>query len=270
MGLWEAAGLTLLAVLIFMTALWLVSLTLRNAGIVDVFWGPGFVLVATASLAASDGFRGRQLLATALVAMWGLRLAGHIFTRSLGHGEDFRYARWREQAGAAFWWVSYFRVFLLQGLLLWFISAPLLAAEINRNPNHFTPLDAAGALVWLVGFLFEAVADWQLARFKGDPANRGKVMRTGLWAYTRHPNYFGDATVWWGFFIIAAGTTDGWLTVFSPLIMTVLLLRISGVALLEKGIVKRRPEYADYIESTSAFVPWAPRRRRRQGPILKR
>jgi steroid 5-alpha reductase family enzyme len=166
----------------------------------------------------------------------------------------------RENFGPNFWWISYFQTFLLQGLLLWIISAPLLVAMDAEDPDRFTPLDVIGAAVWAVGIFFEAVGDWQLARFKADPANKGKVMRTGLWRYTRHPNYFGDACVWWGLFIIAAGTPWGVATVFAPVIMTVLLLRVSGVALLERTITRRRPEYADYIESTSAFVPWPPKR----------
>ena len=192
--------------------------------------------------------------------MWGLRLGAYIFWRNRGKGEDYRYRRWRERAGDGFWWRSYFQVFLMQGALLWVISAPLLAAEYNQDPGHFRPLDAIGALVWCVGFFFESVGDWQLARFKSDPANKGKVMRGGLWAYTRHPNYFGDATLWWGFYIIAAGTTDGWLTVFAPLLMTALLLRVSGVALLERTITERRPQYREYIASTSGFIPWFRRR----------
>ncbi|HEU4760536.1 MAG TPA: DUF1295 domain-containing protein, partial [Dehalococcoidia bacterium] len=248
----ELAGVSLLAVAAYMTALWLVSLALRNASIVDIFWGLGFVLVAWLYLALADGFAGRQVLITALVTAWGLRLSLYILWRNRGKGEDFRYRTWRERAGGRFWWVSYFQVFLLQGALLWLVSAPLLAAQDSGDPDHFTPVDVLGALVWAVGFFFESVGDWQLARFKADPANKGKVMRRGLWAYTRHPNYFGDATAWWGYYVIAAGTPYGWTTAFSPLLMTALLLRVSGVALLERTITERRPEYRQYIETTSA------------------
>jgi len=260
MDLWELLAASALAVLIYVTLIWALSVLLRNAGIVDIFWGPGFLLVALIYLLLADGFEGRRVLVAALVALWGLRLGAYIFWRNRGKGEDYRYRRWRERAGDGFWWRSYFQVFLLQGALLWVISAPLLAAEYNQDPGHFTPLDGIGALVWCVGFFFESVGDWQLARFKSDPANKGKVMRGGLWAYTRHPNYFGDATVWWGLYIIGAGTTDGWLTVFAPLLMTGVLVRGSGVALLERTITERRPEYADYVASTSAFIPWFPRR----------
>jgi len=244
-----------------MTALWLLSLALKNAGIVDVFWGLGFVLLAAVYFVAADGFTGRKLLVLALVAVWGLRLSGYILWRSRGKGEDYRYAAWRERAGERFWWSSLFQVFLLQGLLMWVISMPLLAAQSADAPDHLTLVDLAGAGVWGIGFFFEAAGDWQLARFKADPANMGKVMRGGVWRYTRHPNYFGDATQWWGLYLIAAGASDGYWTLFSPVLMTVLLLRVSGVALLERAQVETKPQYREYIESTSAFVPWFPRRR---------
>lgn len=262
MSLPELLGLSLAVVVGYMTAIWLLSLALRNAGIVDVFWGLGFVVIALVYLAGSDGFLGRQVLITTLVAIWGLRLSLHILRRNWGQEEDYRYREWRERAGRRFWWTSFLQVFLLQGVLLWLISAPLLAAQFYESPDNFTAVDILGALVWGVGFYFESVGDWQLARFKSDPANKGKVMRTGLWRYTRHPNYFGDATVWWGLFIVAAATAEGVWTVFSPVLMTFLLLRVSGVALLERKQAQTKPQYREYIESTSAFLPWFPRIRR--------
>ena len=255
----ETAAIGLAAVIAYMTALWLASLALRNASIVDIFWGLGFVFVAAVYMVAGDGWDARQALVLGLVAIWGLRLSGYILWRNHGKGEDFRYRKMREAAGPRFWWQSYLQVFLLQGILLWVISAPLLAAEHNSEPDHIVLTDVLGALVWAIGFFFEAVGDWQLAHFKSDPANKGRVMQYGLWRYTRHPNYFGDATLWWGYFIIAAGTTDGWMTVFGPAIMTVLLMRVSGVALLERTLKRDKPEYADYIARTSAFIPWFPR-----------
>jgi steroid 5-alpha reductase family enzyme len=262
MSLFEIIGLSSAVVLAYMTAIWLVSLGLRNASIVDVFWGLGFALLAAVSFVATDGFLGRKILITTLVAVWGLRLSLYILWRNWGKGEDYRYRAWREKAGEKFWWVSFFQVFLLQGVLLWLISAPILAGQFYDSPDELTVVDLLGTLAWAVGFFFEAVGDWQLASFKADPANKGKVMRSGLWRYTRHPNYFGDATVWWGYFVIAAGTVDGLWTVFSPILMTVLLLRVSGVALLERAQVQTKPQYGAYIESTSAFLPWFPRRQR--------
>jgi steroid 5-alpha reductase family enzyme len=264
MSLFQIIGLSLGVVLAYMTAAWLVSIALRNASIVDIFWGLGFVLLAVLYFALADGFLGRKILITSLVAAWGLRLSLYVLCRNWGQGEDYRYRAFREKAGEKFWWVSFFQVFLLQGVLLWLISAPILAAQFYDSPDGLTVVDGLGALVWGVGFFFEAVGDWQLARFKADPANKGKVMDRGLWRYTRHPNYFGDATVWWGLFVIAAGTVDGLWTVFSPILMTVLLMRVSGVALLEKAQVQTKPQYRAYIESTSAFVPWFPRRRKSQ------
>jgi steroid 5-alpha reductase family enzyme len=256
----EVLGLSLGVVAVYMALAWLVSLVRRDASVVDVFWGLGFVLLAVVYAVAADGFVGRQILVTTLVAVWGVRLSLYILWRNWGQGEDYRYRRWRDEAGEKFWWRSLFQVFFLQGLLLWVIAMPLLAAQLADEPDRLTWVDLVGALVWGVGFFFEAVGDWQLARFKADPTNRGKVMRSGLWAYTRHPNYFGDATAWWGYYVIAAGAGNGYWTFFSPILMTVLLLRVSGVALLERTQVKAKPGYRDYVESTSAFIPWFPRR----------
>jgi steroid 5-alpha reductase family enzyme len=260
-SLLELLGVSFVLVAVAMAALWLLSLALKNAGIVDIFWGLGFVLLSAVYFVAADGFSGRKLLVLALVAVWGLRLSGYILWRNRGKGEDYRYAGWRDRAGDRFWWTSLLQVFLLQGLLMWVISMPVLAAQSADEPDSLTAVDFLGTAVWAVGFFFEAVGDWQLARFKAEPANRGKVMRSGVWRYTRHPNYFGDATQWWGLYLIAAGAADGYWTLFSPLLMTVLLLRVSGVALLERAQVETKPQYREYIESTSAFVPWLPRRR---------
>lgn len=249
-----------LAILAYMGALWLVSLALKDSSIVDIFWGPGFILVSGVYLAlAPDGYAPRRLLLLALVIVWGLRLALHIGARNACRGEDFRYRRWRQNAGPRWGWYSLFKVFLLQGAVMWLVSMPLLAGLSAPVPDRLTPLDLLGGLVWAVGFVFEALGDWQLRRFRADPANAGQVMRAGLWRYTRHPNYFGDALVWWGLFLIAAGTPGGWLTVFSPLLMTYLLRRVSGVTLLEESLRRTRPGYADYIASTSAFFPRPPR-----------
>ena len=249
-----------MVVLSYMAILWLVSLALKDTSIVDIFWGAGFVILAVTYFALTDGFLARKWLITILVAIWGLRLSIHILIRNWGKGEDFRYRKWREEAGKKFWWTSFFLVFLLQGVLMWVISAPLLVVQYNATPARLTIVDWLGAVVWGVGFFFEAVGDWQLMRFKRNPDNKGKVLRTGLWAYTRHPNYFGDATLWWGYFIIALGTPFGLATVFSPIIMTVLLMRVSGVALLEKTLVETKPGYKEYVESANAFFPWFPRR----------
>jgi steroid 5-alpha reductase family enzyme len=255
--IWLFAGL---AVLGTMTLLWLLSLWLRNSSIVDIYWGAGFVLAAWLYYGLTpEGFVGRKLLTCLLVTLWGLRLALHILRRNWGKPEDYRYAAWRRDNGPRWWWISFFQVFLLQGVLLWFISAPLLAAQISPAPARLIWLDALAILVWGVGFFFEAVGDWQLARFKVDPANRGRLLTTGVWRYTRHPNYFGDSAQWWGYYLLALAA-GGWWTAFSPLLMTFLLLRVSGVRLLEKSMQATKPGYEDYMRRTSSFLPLPPRK----------
>jgi steroid 5-alpha reductase family enzyme len=256
-----AAGL--IAIVIYMAVLWLISLALKNSSIVDIFWGPGFALAAWVYfLLTPSPFPARKLLVVALVSIWGLRLGIHIGMRNIGKPEDYRYKKWRDEAGANWWWYSFFKVFLLQGLLMWLISSPLAVAQLPYTMPYFTIFDGIGIVLWIVGFLFEAVGDWQLRRFKADPANKGKVMRTGLWQYTRHPNYFGDATMWWGYFAFAVNALPlGLLTIYSPIMMTALIMRVSGVALLEQNLKKTKPEYADYMASTNAFFPGLPRKR---------
>jgi len=242
-----------------MLVLWFVSLALKNASIVDIFWGAGFSLIAVVTFALSDGYRPRKLLIITLSLVWGLRLAGYIAWRNHGKGEDFRYQAMRKRFGNRFPLISLFTVFALQGVLMWTISLPLQFAQFSREPGHLTWLDYLGVTLWLIGLSFEAIGDLQLARFKADPSNKGKVMDRGLWGYTRHPNYFGDALLWWGFFLIALSNPQDWWTIVSPVIMTTLLMKISGVALLEKTLVKTRPEYRDYVKRTSAFFPMPPR-----------
>jgi steroid 5-alpha reductase family enzyme len=250
-----------LVILGLMTLLWLVSLALKNSSIVDIFWGTGFVITTwVAFWLTPDGVMARKLLLNLLVTLWGLRLSLHILVRNWGKAEDFRYQVWRKEAGAAWGWRSFFKVFLLQGVILWVVAAPLLAAQISAQPDRLTVIDYAAIPVWLIGFFFEAVGDWQLVRFKANPANRGQVLRTGVWRYTRHPNYFGDAAQWWAYYLIAVAA-GGWWTVFSPMIMTTLLVRVSGVALLEKSLKEEKSGYEDYVATTSEFVPWFPRRK---------
>lgn len=252
--------LGLAAILLFMVVIWLISLALKDSSIVDIFWGTGFVLVGIVYFALTDGYEIRKMILMALVVAWGLRLSLYIGWRNLGKGEDFRYQKWREQHGASYWWVSFFRVYLLQGVILWIISVPLLAAQFSPVPASITLFDVLGIGLWGAGFFFEAVGDWQLARFKANPQNKGQVLQTGLWRYTRHPNYFGDAVLWWGFFCFALSVPGGAFTFFSPLVMTILLMRVSGVALLEKSLRQTKPGYQEYIEKTSAFFPMPPRR----------
>lgn len=257
-ALWATLPASAAAVLGAMFLLWLLSLRLRDASIVDPFWGTGFVLAAWTAAAASEGGGARRALALALVSIWGLRLSLHLLRRNLGHGEDRRYAAMRAAHGDRFWLVSLGTVFLLQGALVLVISLPLQVAVARAGPP-LGLLDAAGAALFALGFAFEAVADLQLARFKADPASRGRVMDRGLWSLTRHPNYFGDALLWWGLGLLGVAAGAAW-TLVSPAVMTFLLLRVSGVAMLERDISDRRPGYREYVRRTSAFFPWFPRR----------
>jgi len=259
MGMAELLGGNALLVAGCMLALWLLSLALRNASIVDVFWGLGFVAIAWVTfLRTDDGDAPRRVLLTVLVSLWGLRLAAYLFWRNAGKGEDPRYAAMRRHWGPRFGWVSLFTVFALQGVLMWIVSLPVQLGQLAPG-GALSALDAAGVALFGVGLGFEAVGDWQLARFKADPANAGQVMDRGLWRYTRHPNYFGEFCVWWGLFAIALSTPYGVWTAVGPALMSLLLLRVSGVPLLERSMHKRRPGYVEYVERTSAFFPRPPR-----------
>lgn len=234
--------------------LWLISLAIKNASIVDIFWGTGFVIITWVAYRFAPGYIPRKQLVATLVTVWGLRLAIYIGIRNWGKPEDFRYSQWRAANGAHWWWLSFFQVFLLQGFLMWIISTPLLAAQTSGFPAILTPLDFIGALLWTLGLIFESIGDLQLMRFKAETANREKLLTTGLWKYTRHPNYFGEAVLWWGFYIIALAAGYGW-TIISPMLMTYLLMKVSGVAMLEKTM-KHMPGYEEYLQRTSAFFPW--------------
>jgi steroid 5-alpha reductase family enzyme len=249
---------TLATIVVVMIVLWVVSLIRRDASIVDPFWGAGFVLVAWLAWRMNDAESWRAWLLLALVTVWGLRLSLFLWWRNAGHGEDRRYAAMRRHHGKRFRWVSLFTVFLLQAGILWFVSLPIQAALVEDSARELNWLDAIGVALWAIGLFFESAGDWQLARFKANSANANKVMDRGLWRYTRHPNYFGDFCVWWGIYLISAAGGAAW-TAASPLLMSVLLMKVSGVALLESTITDRRPEYAAYQARTNAFFPGLPR-----------
>ena len=249
----------LATILIAFLLVWLLSLRLRDASIADACWGLGFVLLAWLYVLLSPALTPRSWLVALLVTLWGGRLSWHIGRRNHGRGEDRRYQAMRASHGPAFWWRSLFTVFWLQGAILWWVALPLLAAVQAARPAALTWVDGLGVAVFAVGLLFEAVGDHQLRRFRADPSNRGRVLDSGLWRYTRHPNYFGDATLWWGLYVIAAATPGGWPTLLSPALMTYLLMRVSGVTLLEDGLKTSKPGYRAYIASTPAFFPWFPR-----------
>ena len=250
------AGLT---IVVLMIGTWLLSLALKNASIVDIVWGFGFVCVAWAvRLRVDEGLDARQNLLVLMTTVWGLRLAGYLFWRNHGKGEDYRYKAMRKHWGPRFPLISLGTVFGLQGVLMFIVSLPVQLGQTRDTPD-LGWLAYLGIAVWLVGLFFEVVGDAQLAKFKADASNQGKVMNRGLWKYTRHPNYFGDACVWWGIALVAAETTVGKFGIIGAIVMTVLLRRVSGVVLLEKSLSKRKEGYAEYVARTSAFIPRPPK-----------
>jgi len=258
-NLWVTAAVLLACVL----SLWLLSIRLRDASIIDIFWGPAFGIVALVgyALAGEHGVEVRRTLITVLTVLWAARLGAYLFWRNHGKGEDPRYtAAYRNRFPTNLHWHTLTKVFLLQGCLVWLISIPVQLAQYLAQPSELGPAAIAGTGLWTIGFLFEAIADWQLARFKADPANRGRVLDDGLWRYSRHPNYFGNACLWWGLWLIACDHAIGVVTVFAPILMTHFLLNVTGKKLLEKRMSRARPDYADYVARTPGFFPWFPRR----------
>jgi steroid 5-alpha reductase family enzyme len=256
------SALNAAALLILFSAVFVVGNARQRHRYVDAVWGSAFALIAllTGALSTGHGDDWRRWLLTACTVIWGVRLSAHIARRGRGTPEDPRYAAMLAKAGGHPVWAAFTRVYLLQAALVWFISLPVQVGLTAGGRSAAGIATAAlGTALWLVGFGFEAVGDAQLARFKADPAHRGQLMTTGLWRYTRHPNYFGDACVWWGLFLIAAGTGRGLLTVFSPILMTWLLTAGSGKPLVEKHLSATRPGYADYASRTSSFLPRRPR-----------
>lgn len=235
--------------------LWLVSLRLRDTSIIAIFWGPGIagVVDIVAFMVPASGARASAALF--LVNIWAIRLAAHLYARH--QGEDHRYAAMRRQFGTRWRWWSLVQVFLLQAILIWFIPAPLVAAVLfGHRPVGW--LDYLGIGVAAAGLIFEALADFQLSAFRADPTNKNKVLDRGLWGWSRHPNYFGETAMWWGYFLIGFAASHMWWLILAPLLLTFLLLQVSGVVLLEDGIEKRRPGYAAYRQRVSTFLPWPP------------
>ncbi len=246
---------TTLALILFVyMSLWFVySLVKKRNEVADVAWGLGFVLLAWVSLFLSQDFGLRSILVNILVSVWGLRLAIHIHSRNKGKAEDYRYLAWRKEWGKWFYLRSYMQVYLLQGFLLYLIVFPILMIH-SRPGSSLGWLDLVGVFVWLFGFYFESVGDAQLARFIKNPENKGKLMQTGLWAYTRHPNYFGEVTQWWGIWLIALSIPNGWMSIIGPITITFLILKVSGIPLLEKKMAEN-PDFAEYKKSVSLFFP---------------
>lgn len=246
--------LTLILVLFVYMSLWFVfSIFKKRNDVADIAWGLGFVLLTWVSFFLSDQLGVRGILVGFLVSIWGLRLASHIYFRNKGKTEDYRYLAWRKEWGSWFYLRSYLQVYLLQGLFLFLIVLPVLM--INKSSTlPLIWLDFTGLIVWLFGFYFEAVGDAQLAQFIKNPLNKGKIMQSGLWKYTRHPNYFGEVTQWWGIWLIALSVPGGWVGIVGPITITFLILKVSGIPLLEKKM-EQNPDFTEYKKRTSMFFP---------------
>jgi steroid 5-alpha reductase family enzyme len=245
-------------VIIAYIAMWFfISLLKKRNDVADVAWGPGFVVVAVASSVIAGFHSPRALIVTAMVLVWGTRLAVHIASRHAGNPEDERYAAWRREWGSYVMIRSFLQVFMLQGTLLIIISAPLVMI-ISAPALPLTVYDILGTGIWVIGFTFEAVADYQLKQFARNPSNSGKIMTQGLWRFSRHPNYFGEVTLWWGIYIVSLSVPGGWLSIIGPITITFLILKVSGIPMLEKKY-EGNPEFEVYRRRTSAFLPLPPK-----------
>ncbi len=258
MPLGETIVISAIIVFCYMTALFIIAMALKDNSIADIAWGPGFILVVLVGILLQGGPGTRQVAVAFLVTLWGLRLAIRIFRRNHGRGEDPRYRKWREEWGRLFVLRSYLQVFMLQGGILLLNALPLMIIA-SSGGKGIGWSDALGIAVWCAGFLFEALGDYQLDRFMKDPSKRGTILRTGLWRYSRHPNYFGEATLWWGIGIIALSSPWGWIGLIGPLVITALLLFVSGVPMTER-MMEGTPGWEEYREATSAFIPWFPQK----------
>ena len=250
---------SVLVIVTSMVLLWVLSLVKKNASIVDIFWGLGFVIVGWASAINADELSTLGKVALALVTVWGMRLSIYLGIRNHGKPEDFRYVAMRKHYGARFPIISLFTVFMLQGTIMMVVSLPVQIALSDAEAS-LSVVSYIGLIIFAIGIFFEAVGDWQLAQFKRNPNNSGQVMQTGLWKYTRHPNYFGDTCVWWGIGVVALGASFGWVGLFGSLLMNFFLVRVSGVPMLERSMSKRRPGYDEYKRRTSSFVPRLPKK----------
>ena len=243
-------------IFILVTILWIWSVYLKDVSIIDIFWGLGFVILNMFYVFNSGDLTSRKILLLVLVSVWGLRLSIYLAYRNIGKGEDFRYQEFRRKFGPKrYWWLSYFQAFLLQGALMILISITLLGMSFTSQLKTLSTLDYIGIGIWLIGFVFEAGGDYQLMRFKKNTNNKGTLLITGFWKYTRHPNYFGDAVVWWSYGIFSISAGAYW-QVIGSILMTLLIIKISGVTLLEKSLKQTKTAYSDYVDKTSSFFPW--------------
>lgn len=244
---------------IYMTLWYMLSLAKKRNDVADVAWGLGFILLAWTSFFIGHTESIRGILVGVLISVWGLRLAWYIRTRNRGKTEDYRYAKWRQEWGKWFYIRSYLQVYLLQGFFLYLIILPVLIINQKDVGSPFNYLDILGVAVWIFGFLFEVMGDAQLAKFIKNPDNKGKIIQSGLWRYTRHPNYFGEVTLWWGIWLISLSAYFCFLSLIGPLTITFLILKVSGIPMLEKKY-QGNPEFEAYKRKTSVFFPLPPKK----------
>lgn len=249
----------LLIIFLYMNFWFILSIIKKRNDLADIAWGLGFILTAFIALINQDFASNRMFLIFFLVLIWGLRLFLHIFIRNKGKPEDYRYKKWRQDWGN-YWLIrTYLQVFILQGLFMYLISLPIIFSGIYDIKSSLGLLDLLGLFVWLIGFYFEAVGDWQLTKFKLDPKNKGRIMKSGLWQYSRHPNYFGEVTQWWGIFLIALAVPNGFVSIIGPVTISFLILEVSGIPLLEAKYLGNK-EFDEYKRKTSSFFPNFPKK----------
>ncbi len=253
----EVFALAAITIFVYMSLFFLLAQALKDNGIVDIGWGIGFIVLSTVLVFTGIDISQRQFLLFVLVFFWGFRLSLHIFLRNHGKPEDFRYANWRKEWGKHVVIRSFFQVFMLQGFFMFIIALPIIITKASV-PQKLGFIEIAGSIIWLIGLLFEAIGDYQLLKFKKLPENKGKIITTGLWKYTRHPNYFGECVMWWGIFIVSIPSGYFYISVISPLVLTWLLTRVSGVPMLEEKY-KGNEEFERYAKKTNSFVPWFPK-----------
>ncbi|MBS7530809.1 DUF1295 domain-containing protein [Hazenella sp. IB182353] len=256
----DLIGIAGAVLFLYMTCIWFIAQRIHDLSIVDIAWGGGFVLLSWIGLGYVSEPTTRQIILTILVTIWGLRLSGYIYIRGRGKEEDYRYQDMRKRWGDRVALISFVRVYMFQGVILFLLSFPLFIVYTMDNGSSLGWLDYLGITLWLIGFGFEAISDQQLYRFKQNPNNKGKVIQSGLWKYTRHPNYFGESLLWWGIFMLALAVPYGIATVYAPIALTFLLLKVSGVPLLEKKYMQK-PEFREYAKRTNQFIPWFPKKK---------
>jgi steroid 5-alpha reductase family enzyme len=246
-------------IVVYMSTVFVLSLIKKDNSIVDIAWGLGFVMLAWVGVYGLTNMSVRELALAMLVTVWGMRLAVHIFLRNRGKGEDFRYKAWRESWGKWFVVRSFFQIYMLQGFLMLLVASSFIYTFLVHSTRGFGVFEILGTTIFAIGFLFEAVGDWQLTRFIKNPQNKGAIMQTGLWRFTRHPNYFGEALLWWGVWLFGVGLPGAWWTLVSPLTIGFLLLFVSGIPMLEKKY-EGNVAFQEYKKRTSAFFPWFPKK----------